>query len=94
VEDKFLKERRLIFSTEGTFRRLLEATPYPNWRVIVDGRRTLQPLEIPILIKLYRRRSMGALISLGEPIDNSRPYNKGILSQHRQESSKMAALTT
>ena len=27
-----LKERRLVFSTEGTFRRLLEAAPYPYWR--------------------------------------------------------------
>ena len=27
-----LKERRLNFSSEGTFRRLLEATPFPCWR--------------------------------------------------------------
>jgi len=49
----------------------------------VDGKRTLQPTEASLLIKLYKKRSMGALISLGEPIDTSLPYNKGILSQHR-----------
>ena len=65
-----------------------------TWRVVVDGRRTLQPLEISLLIKLYRKRSMGALISLGDPLDTTLPYNKGILSQHRQKSSKMAALPT
>jgi hypothetical protein len=27
-----LKERRLVFSTEGTFRRLFEATPFTCWR--------------------------------------------------------------
>ena len=58
-------------------------------RVVVDGRRTLQPLEISLLIKLYRKRSMGALISLGDPLDTTLPYNKGILSQHRQKTSKM-----
>jgi len=32
---------------------------------------------------MYRKRSMGALISLGEPLDHSLPYNRGILSKHR-----------
>ncbi len=64
-----------------------------NQRVEGDARRTCQPLEIAILVKMYRKRSMGALISLGEPIDHSLPYNRGILSQHRQKSSKMAILT-
>jgi len=27
-----LKERRLVFSTEGTFRPFLQDAPYPNWR--------------------------------------------------------------
>ena len=27
-----LKERHLIFSTEGTFRPFLQNAPYPNWR--------------------------------------------------------------
>ena len=27
-----LKERRLVFSTEGTFRPFLQNAPYPNWR--------------------------------------------------------------
>lgn len=62
-------------------------------RVIVDGRRTLQPLEIPLLIKLYRKRSMGALISLGGPIDNTRPYIKGVLSQKRLNSIRIPAKT-
>ena len=89
-----LKERRLVFSTEGTFRPFLKNAPFLNWRVVVDGRRTLQTLETSLLIKLYHKRSMGALISLGEPLDTTLPYNKGILSQHRQKSSKIPVLTT
>ena len=54
-----------------------------NQRVVVDGRRTLQPLEIPLLIKIYRKRSMGSLISLDLPIDTTQPYRKGILSKRR-----------
>jgi len=38
-----------------------------NWRVEGDGKRTLQPLEIELLIKIHRKRSMGWLIALGEP---------------------------
>jgi len=65
-----------------------------HWRVVVDGRRTPQPLEISLLIPLYRKRSMGALISLGEPLDTTLPYNKGILSKFRQKSIKIPVLTT
>jgi len=36
----------------------------------VDGKRTLQPLEIPLLIKIYRKRGIGWLIALGEPVFN------------------------
>jgi hypothetical protein len=39
-------------------------------RVVVDGSRTLQPLEIPLLIKIDRKRSVGWLIALDEPIFN------------------------
>ncbi len=39
-------------------------------RVDVDDRRTLQPLEIPLLIKIHRKRGMGWLIALDEPIFN------------------------
>ena len=31
-----LKERRLNFSSEGTFRPLLEVAPYSNWRCSCD----------------------------------------------------------
>gem|GEM_PF-6247036 len=34
-------------------------------RVVVDGRRTLQATEISLLVKLYHKRGMGALITLG-----------------------------
>jgi len=54
-----------------------------DWRVERDARRTCQPVEIAILVKMYRKRSMGALISLGEPLDHSLPYKRGILSKHR-----------
>ena len=36
-----LKERRLIFSTEGTFRPLFEAAPYLCWRWFFDTVRTI-----------------------------------------------------
>jgi len=65
-----LKERRLNFSAEASLRPLLEAAPCLNWRVVVDESRTLQPLEIPLLIKIHRKRSMGWLIALDEPIFN------------------------
>ncbi len=41
-----------------------------NWRVVVDDRRTLQLPEIQLLVKIYRKRSMGWLIALDEPISN------------------------
>jgi hypothetical protein len=34
----------------------------------VDGRQTLQLIEIPLFIKIYRKRGMGWLIALDEPI--------------------------
>ena len=37
-------------------------------RVVVDEKRTLQPIEIELLIKIHRKRSMGWLIALDEPI--------------------------
>ncbi len=40
------------------------------WRVEGDARRTLQPIEIELLIKIHRKRSMGWLIALDEPIFN------------------------
>jgi len=43
---------------------------HKNWRVVVDDRRTLQPIEIQLLIKIHRKRGMGWLIALGEPIFN------------------------
>jgi hypothetical protein len=36
----------------------------------VDDKRTLQPIEIPLLIKIHRKRGMGWLIALDEPIFN------------------------
>jgi hypothetical protein len=84
-----LQERRLIFQTEGTLRLYLSKAPYQNWRVVVDEKRTLsfdklrtsQPPEMPLLIKLYRKRSMGWQISLGDPICTTLPYKKGVLSK-------------
>jgi len=35
---------------------------------------------------------MGTLISLGKPIDTSRPYVKGILSRNRLKSTETAVL--
>jgi hypothetical protein len=39
-------------------------------RVVVDEKRTLQLIEIPLLVKLYKKRGMGWLIALDEPIFN------------------------
>jgi hypothetical protein len=41
VKNFILKERRLNFSTEGTFRHLFEAAPYPCWRWFFDTVRTI-----------------------------------------------------
>jgi len=35
-----LKERRLNFSSEGTFRHYLSSAPYQNWRCVLDSVRT------------------------------------------------------
>jgi hypothetical protein len=35
-----LKERRLVFSAEGTFRRVLEDAPFPTWWCVLDKVRT------------------------------------------------------
>jgi hypothetical protein len=37
-------------------------------RVEGNARRTLQPLETKLLTKLYKKRSMGWLIALDEPV--------------------------
>jgi hypothetical protein len=63
------------------------------WRLVVDGRRTLQATEISLLVKLCRKRSMGALISLGQPIDTTLPYTKGILSKYTQKTNHNPVLT-
>ena len=41
-----------------------------GWRVVVDGSRTLQTLEIMLLVKIYHKRSMDWLIALDEPVFN------------------------
>jgi hypothetical protein len=41
VKNFILKERRLNFSTEGAFRPLFEAAPYPCWRWFFDTVRTI-----------------------------------------------------
>lgn len=46
-------------------------------RVIVDGRRTLQPIEIALLIKLHRKRDIGWLIALDEPLYKKPNKNTG-----------------
>jgi len=40
VKNCILKERRLNFSTEGTFRPVLEAAPYQSWWSLLDKVRT------------------------------------------------------
>ena len=57
-----LKERRLNFSTEGTFRPLFEAAPYPCWR---RGRDTLPfvlktPL-LPLFLPLFLFRLLSTI---------------------------------
>jgi hypothetical protein len=47
-----------------------------KWRVVVDESRTLQLPEIPLLIKIHRKRSMGWLIALDEPIFNKPTKSK------------------
>lgn len=56
-----------------------------QWRVERDGSRTPQPQSIQLLVTLHKKRSMGMLISLGQPINTSLPYNKGILSKNRSK---------
>ena len=38
-----------------------------GWWVVVDERQILQPVGIPLLIKIHRKRGMGWQISLDEP---------------------------
>jgi hypothetical protein len=63
------------------------------WRLFVDVRRTLRATEVSLLVKLYRKRSMGALVSLGQPIDTTLPYTKGILSKYTQKTNHNPVLT-
>ena len=52
-------------------------------RIVVDEIRTLQLPEIPLLIKIYRKRDMGWQISLDEPILNKfTRTNKSVNQQH------------
>jgi len=37
VKNCILKERRLNFSTEGTFRPVLEAAPYHSWWSLAEA---------------------------------------------------------
>jgi len=41
VKNFILKERRLNFSTEASFRPLFEAAPYPCWRWFFDNVRMI-----------------------------------------------------
>ena len=75
----FIYTHKHLFSSSGfastiTVRKIAFASRrmvhLKIWRVVVDGRRTLQPLEIPLLIKIYKKRGMGWLIALDEPIFN------------------------
>lgn len=53
-----------------------------KWGVERDGSRTPQTQSVQLLVTLHKKRSMGMLISLGQPINTSLPYNnKGILSK-------------
>jgi hypothetical protein len=60
----------LGFRRTGSFKRLRKTgkTSIEEKRVERDARRTSQMLEAVLLIKLYRKRSIGWQISLGEPI--------------------------
>jgi hypothetical protein len=40
VKNFILKERRLNFSTEGTFRPVFESAPYRSWWSLLDKVRT------------------------------------------------------
>jgi len=41
VKNFILKERRLNFPTEGTFRLFLKDAPFPNWRCAYRSVRTI-----------------------------------------------------
>ena len=59
----------------------LSAANCRYWRAERDASRTPQPQTIQLLVSLYKKRSMGMLISLGQPINTSLPYQRGILSK-------------
>jgi len=46
-----LKERRLVFSTEGTFRRLIETAPFPSWRTRLQPIRTASEIQVKIVLE-------------------------------------------
>ncbi len=77
------RRRSETYAAQGSDDHNAADAPFQKWRVVVDGRRTLQPLEIQLLIKIYHKRSMGSLISLDLPIDTTQPYKKGALSKQR-----------
>jgi len=46
-----LKERRLVFSTEGTFRRLIETAPFTSWRTRLQPIRTASEIHVKIVLE-------------------------------------------
>ena len=79
----------LFFTVFVSSYKMMSYEGKKSWRVEWDTSRTPQTQSIQLLVTLYKKRSMGMLISLGQPIDASRPYKKGILSQHRPKSSEI-----
>jgi len=65
-----LKDTSLLVSYKKPFDFIAKSQGCLDWRVAVDEKRTLQPLEIPLLIKIHRKRGMGWLIALDEPCFN------------------------
>lgn len=47
-----------------------------QWRPILDGSLTSQAQEIQLLVKLYKRRSKGLLLSLGYPLEKQKPNSR------------------
>jgi len=72
-----LKERRLNFSTEGTFRHYLTSTPYPSWRTRLQPIRTaaeitahikiLPAQHLPLYQKLAQKATKLRLLGMSYP---------------------------
>jgi len=71
------RNRHIVITIFSLYKNL----NYQQWRAERDASRTPQPQTVQLLVKLYKKRSMGMLISPGQPIDTSLPYQKGILSR-------------